>query len=122
MSLKIYTYKNCGTCQKALKFLGARKIPYENIPIREQPPTKEELRQMLHHVGGEIRKLFNTSGMDYKALNLKDKLPKMTQEKAITLLASNGNLVKRPFVIASNKSGWVGFDMKVWVEHLKTIG
>lgn len=116
MPLKIYTYKNCGTCQKALKFLEACKVSYENIPIREKPPSPEELRQMLHYVGGEIRKLFNTSGLDYKTLNLKDKLPKMTQEEAIQLLASNGNLVKRPFVIASKNSGWVGFDEKLWTE------
>ncbi len=116
MNLKIYEYKNCGTCKKALKYLDAKKIPYEKIPIRERPPTVEELRRMVGHMGS-IKKLFNTSGGDYKALGLKDKLPDMSESEAIKLLASNGNLVKRPFVL-SKKSGWVGFDVDAWDDLL----
>lgn len=112
MTLKIYEYKNCGTCKNALKLLDARQIPYEKIPIREKPPSKSELQRMLGYVG-DLRKLFNTSGQDYKALRLKDKLPQMTEEEALTLLASNGNLVKRPFVL-TEKSGWVGFRDEDW--------
>lgn len=114
--IKIYEYKNCGTCKKALKYLDGKGIAYEKAPIRERPPTKEELRRMLGYVGS-VRKLFNTSGGDYKALQLKDKLSKMTDNEALNLLASNGNLVKRPFVLSKN-SGWVGFDPKTWDKNL----
>lgn len=115
--LKIYEYKGCGACRKALKYLDGKKIAYEKIPIREKPPSLSELKAMLEHVGGNLRKLFNTSGGDYKELGLKDKLPKMSTDEALKLLASNGNLVKRPFVI-SQKSGWVGFDEEEWKTHL----
>jgi arsenate reductase len=115
MALKIYTYKNCGTCRKALKFLDSHGIEYNNAPIRETPPPETELRRMLKHVDGEIRKLFNTSGGDYKTLNLKDELPDMSDAEAIALLASNGNLVKRPFVLTP-KAGAVGFKEDEWRE------
>lgn len=75
MSLKLYTYKNCGTCKKALKWLDAQDIAFENHPIRDTPPAKTELKTMLAAMDGNIKKLFNTSGQDYKALNMKDKLP-----------------------------------------------
>jgi arsenate reductase (glutaredoxin) len=113
MKLKIYEYKNCGTCRKALKYLDEKGINYTAIPIREQPPTKAELKKMLQVYGGQIRKLFNTSGQDYKRLNLKDQLAAMSEEAAIDLLASNGNLVKRPFVM-TERGGWVGFDEEEW--------
>lgn len=112
-SLKIYEYKNCGTCKKALQYLDRNGIAYESIPIREQPPTLSELQRMLGYVGGNLRKLFNTAGTDYKALGLSAKLPSMNNAAALTLLASNGNLVKRPFVLAGN-AGWTGFDEAVW--------
>lgn len=114
--IKIYEYKNCGTCKKALKFLDQKKVPYEKIPIREKPPSKAELKKMLGYVG-DLKKLFNTSGQDYKSLNLKDKLPQMTESQALDLLASNGNLVKRPFVL-TEKSGWVGFKEEDWKKVL----
>lgn len=114
--IRIYEYKNCDTCRKALKYLDAKDIAYEKVPIREKPPTKEELRRMLGYVGS-VKKLFNTSGGDYKALQLKDKLPKLADQEALDLLASNGNLVKRPFVLAKN-SGWVGFDPKAWDDFI----
>lgn len=108
MKLKVYAYKNCGTCRKALKFLEKEGVDFEEIPIREKPPSAAELRRMLGYVGGQVRKLFNTSGGDYKALNLRDKLPNMSDAEAIELLASNGNLVKRPFVLRKD-TGSVGF-------------
>ena len=111
--IKIYEYKNCGTCKKALRFLDQHKIVYEKIPIREQPPTLSELKQMLKDQENNLRKLFNTSGLDYKSLNLKEKLPSMTNEEAFKLLSSNGNLVKRPFVV-SEKKGLVGFQEEEW--------
>ena len=111
--LKFYAYKNCDTCRKAKKYLDAKGVEYELIPIREQPPTRAELKSVLVHCGGNISKLFNTSGRDYKALNLKDKLPKMTNAEAIDLLSKNGNLVKRPFVIGKEISV-VGFNPELF--------
>jgi Spx/MgsR family transcriptional regulator len=96
-----------------LKFLQARDIPYTTVPIREQPPTKAELKRMVKIYGGDLRRLFNTSGQDYQRLQLKVKLPKMTADEAITLLANNGNLVKRPFVLAGN-GGRAGFNAEEW--------
>jgi arsenate reductase len=113
VSLRVHAYEKCSTCRKALKFLAERKVAHEAIPIREQPPTVAELRQMLAHVGGEVRRLFNTSGRDYQALNLKERLPQLPVEAALELLASNGNLVKRPFALAEGR-GAVGFKVEEW--------
>lgn len=114
MIVKVYEYKNCGTCKKALKFLDSHNIEYKKIAIRETPPTKAELKKMLGYVG-ELKKLFNTSGMDYRSLNMKEVLPTLSNAKAIDLLASNGNLVKRPFVLL-DKTGTVGFKEDFWKE------
>lgn len=115
--MKVYSYKGCGTCRKALKFLDEKRIPYTLVAIREQPPTRPELEKMLAIYGGELRRLFNTSGGDYKAFNLKDKLPKMSRDEALSLLSKNGNLVKRPFVVTS-RGGVVGFDPAAWANLL----
>ena len=117
MKLKVYAYKNCDTCRKAKKYLDKKGLKYELIPVREQPPTKVELRTMLANYDGNIRKLFNTSGGDYKALNLKEKLANMTDEQAVKLLSVNGNLVKRPFAVAGNR-GIVGFKEEEWGKWL----
>ncbi len=114
MRIKLYTYENCDTCRRAMKFLRAQGIGAVPIPIREQPPTVPELTQMLHCVGGDIRRLFNTSGGDYKALNMKEVLPSLATQQALELLASRGNLVKRPFLLV-NEVGTVGFDESVWL-------
>src|SRR5690349_19753944 len=111
--LRIYVYEKCDTCRRALKFLAARGVATKVIPIREQPPSRAELKQMLEVVDGDIRKLFNTAGQDYKALKLKDKLPLMAEAQAFDLLANNGNLVKRPFVVMG-KRGTVGFKEEDW--------
>lgn len=116
--LKIYEYKNCGTCKNALKFLDERKINYQKIPIRETPPSLAELNKMLKFVGGDIRKLFNTSGQDYKALNMKDKIGKLSEAELLKLLTQNGNLVKRPFVIADG-FGMTGFKPEEWGKVFK---
>ncbi|MEI9896501.1 MAG: Spx/MgsR family RNA polymerase-binding regulatory protein [Chthoniobacter sp.] len=113
MSLRVYAYEKCDTCRKALKFLAAKKIAPEVIPIRDQPPTVPELRAMLGHVGGDLRQLFNTAGQDYRALDMKTRLPKLTVDEALALLASNGNLVKRPFAL-SKKAGVTGFREEEW--------
>lgn len=117
MAIKVYSYSGCGTCRKALKWLDARKAPYTLLPIRQTPPSKAELSHVLAAYGGEVRKLFNTSGLDYKALNMKEKLPKLSADKALSMLAKNGNLVKRPFVV-TQKGGLVGFDEAVWAREL----
>ncbi len=113
MSVRVFAYKNCDTCRKALKFLAERKIAHETIAIREHPPTIAELRAMLGHVGGDMRRLFNMSGRDYQAMDLKERLAKMTADEALALLAGNGNIVKRPFALAA-KSGVVGFKPEEW--------
>ena len=120
-SLKVYVYKGCDTCRRALKFLDSKGIAYDPIPIREQPPSPAELKAMLARYQGQLRKLFNTSGQDYKALNMKDRLPAMTADEAVKLLSENGNLVKRPFVVTSG-GGLVGFDETGWLAMIQDRG
>lgn len=115
MKPKVYTYRNCDTCRKALKFLKEQGVEFQEVPIREQPPTKAELKRMLEIYSGDLRRLFNTSGMDYKALNMKDKLPTLSADEALTLLSQNGNLVKRPFLL-TDKTGLVGFKEDEWAK------
>lgn len=113
--LKIYAYSGCSTCKNALKWLKQHAIPFQEIAIRETPPSMTELKAMLSAFDGELRRLFNTSGMDYRALGLKDKLPSMTTETALKMLSENGNLVKRPFAIdAKNSTHLVGFKEAEW--------
>ncbi len=118
-ALAVYTYANCDTCRRAVKWLRAEGIAFVEKPIRETPPSSAELRAMLAHLGGAdaLRKLFNTSGRDYRELKLGEKLPAMTEAQALALLAANGNLVKRPFAIGQGV-GRVGFDEKVWAAAL----
>ena len=119
MSLRVYAYENCDTCRKALKYLASRKVTPEVVPIRKQPPTVAELRAMLGYVDGDLRKLFNTAGQDYRALDMKTRLPKLSVDDALALLASNGNLVKRPFAL-TRKAGVVGFREEEWERFLVT--
>ena len=118
MTIKIYEYKGCGTCRKALKWLEAKRIEFERIAIRETPPSKAELKRMLKAYEGKLRALFNTSGGDYRALNMKEKLAKLSKMEAIDLLAANGNLVKRPFVMTRD-GGVVGFNEAEWEAFFK---
>lgn len=113
--LKIYTYKSCSTCRNATAWLKAQSIRFEEHPIRETPPTLHELQSILAAREGNIRPLFNTSGLDYRALNLKDKLPSMKPEEALRLLQNNGNLVKRPFALDESKGiHLLGFRESEW--------
>lgn len=109
----IYTYASCDTCRRAVKWLRTRNIPFTEKPIRETPPGVAELRAMLAFQGGELRRLFNTAGTDYRALGLKDRLATLSESEALALLSTNGNLVKRPFLL-SERVGLVGFDEAVW--------
>jgi arsenate reductase len=111
--MKIYTYAKCDTCRKAVKWLQAHDLEFTEVPIREQPPTKAELKRMLAFYQGDMKRLFNTSGGDYRDLKLGEKLPAMTGSEAIDLLAANGNLVKRPFLLTET-AGLVGFKEAEW--------
>jgi arsenate reductase len=109
--LKVYTYAKCSTCRKAVQFLRDHQVKLEEVPIRETPPSLAELKWMLE--GRSLKALFNTSGLDYKALGLSAKLPGMSEAEALGLLAKNGNLVKRPFAIGKDVR-LVGFDEDAW--------
>lgn len=116
--LTIYTYAKCSTCRNATAWLKAQGVPYEEVPIRERPPTLAELKRMLAAQDGELKTLFNRSGTDYREQNLKDRLPEMSEAEALKLLAGNGNLVKRPFAFIG-RNGVVGFDQDEWKAALK---
>ena len=99
--MKIYSYSKCGTCRNAIKDLEAKKIKFEVIDITENPPSKNVLKSAVKAKG--LQKLFNTSGVQYRELKIKDKLKSMTEAQAIDLLASNGRLIKRPIVVDKDK-------------------
>lgn len=115
--MRVYVYDKCSTCRKALDWLEERGIEVEVRAIRETPPGRGELEAMLGHYGGELRRLFNTSGMDYRAMGLKDLIPAMPKDEAFELLGSNGMLVKRPFLLGDG-FGLVGFRGKEWEEKM----
>ena len=110
-------YPKCSTCQKAKKWLEEHHVAFDDRHIVEQNPTKEELAQWYHKSGLVLKRFFNTSGMLYKELALKDKLPQMSEEEQLALLATNGMLVKRPLVIGEDFV-LVGFKEKEWEEKL----
>ena len=105
--MKFFSYNKCGTCRKAKKFLDARKVSFNEIDITETPPSKSILKKAIKLKG--MKKLFNTSGEQYKKLSIKDKIGSMTEAQAIELLSSNGRLVKRPIAVDGNRIT-VGFD------------
>lgn len=109
MALTFYWYPKCGTCRKAKKWLEEKGIEFEEIHIVEQPPTKEQLETLWRQSGLELKKFFNTSGKVYRELGLKDKLPQMSEDEALTLLAENGMLIKRPITTDGEKVT-VGFN------------
>ncbi len=111
--LSLYIYKNCSSCQKAKKYLKEHSISFTELPIRDTPPSKQELKRMLQYMNDNMVKLFNTSGMDYRSQNLKEVLPKLSAQEALDMLHSNGNLVKRPFLIGED-FGTVGFNEETW--------
>lgn len=110
-------YPKCTTCQKVKKYLDTKNIKYEDRHIVEENPTKEELTEWINKYNIEIKKLFNTSGMKYRELGLKEKLPNMTDKEKIELLASDGMLVKRPLLILDNKI-LIGFKEKEYQDTL----
>lgn len=95
-------YPKCSTCQKAKKWLDAHRIAYEERDIKTENPPKEELKEWYEKSGMELKKFFNTSGTLYKSMQLKDKLPGMTEEEQLELLGTDGMLVKRPILVGDD--------------------
>ncbi len=116
--MKFYGYQKCSTCRKALSFLKSKNISSEFVDITAQPPSQKELKAMLRSYDGNIKKLFNTSGLVYREMGLSKKINDLSDDDAIKLLAENGKLVKRPFIFIG-ESGLVGFKEEEWEEALK---
>lgn len=110
-------YPKCTTCQRAKKFLDQHGVNYEDRHIKENNPTKEELRAWWHTSGLPLKKWFNTSGLLYKSMNLKEKLPTMTEEEQLELLASDGMLVKRPILVGEDFV-LIGFKEAEWIQQI----
>ena len=115
--IQFIEYPKCTTCKKAKKWLDDNKIKYSGRHIVENNPTYEELKEWFKKSGLPLKKFFNTSGLKYKELCLKDKLPTMTEEEQLKLLASNGMLVKRPVLINGN-AVLIGFKAEEWSEKI----
>ena len=106
-------YPKCSTCKKARKFLEEKGVAFEDRDIKEQNPTVEELKEWIAKSGLPAKKFFNTSGMLYRQMELKDKLPNMSEQEMIELLATDGMLVKRPILVSEDKV-LVGFREAEW--------
>ena len=117
--LTAYLHPTCRTCEQARRWFRQHEVAFVEKDIRTTPPSPAELRAMLAAQGGERRKLFNTSGLEYRAQGLAAKLPGLGDSEALALLASNGLLVKRPFVLGPGGVGLVGFDEKKWAAALR---
>ena len=117
MRILFLEYPKCSTCKKALKWLEENEVPFTKRHIVEENPSEQELTEWYHKSGLPLKKFFNTSGLVYKELNLKEKLTTMSEEEQIALLATNGKLVKRPLVVTDHFV-LVGFKPDEW-EKLK---
>ena len=100
--MQFICYPKCSTCRKAQAWLDEREIPYELRLILEENPSAEELKAWQTRSGLPLKRFFNTSGLKYKALNLKERLPEMSEEEQLELLSSDGMLVKRPLLISED--------------------
>lgn len=118
--MKFICYPKCTTCKKAQAFLDSLNVQYELVDIKQNNPEFEQLKKWVQKSGLDIKKFFNTSGLLYKAMGLKDKLNTMTDDEKLALLASDGMLIKRPLLIADSFV-LVGFKQAQWEEHLKNI-
>lgn len=118
MTVKFIQYPKCTTCKKAQKWLDEQGVDYENIHIVEQPPSKEEIKAIYEASGVPLKKFFNTSGMKYRELGLKDKLPTMSEDEQLELLASDGMLIKRP-IVTDGKKLTLGFKESDFLETWK---
>ena len=115
--MKFICYPKCTTCKKAQKWLDENQISYEFRDIKEDNPSREELDAWYRISGQPLKKFFNTSGLQYKALQLKDKLPNMSEEEQLDLLSTDGMLVKRPLLIGDDFV-LIGFKEGEWKEKL----
>ena len=113
----VLVYRKCSTCIKALKWLDANGVDYVERAIVEENPTFEELKEWYGKSGMPLKKFFNTSGLLYKEMQLKDKLPTMSEEEQLRLLATNGKLVKRPLVVGEDFV-LTGFKEAEWNEKI----
>lgn len=116
--LNFICYPKCTTCQKAKKWLDDNKIEYELRDIKQENPTLEELTEWYKKSGLPLKKFFNTSGLLYKSMDLKNKLPDMTEDEMLQLLSTDGMLVKRP-ILVGNDFVLVGFKEVEWNEKIK---
>jgi arsenate reductase (glutaredoxin) len=116
-SITIYTLKQCSTCRDAVKWLRARGFEPVEKPIRETPPTVAELQRALAGCDGNWRRLVNSSGLEYRALGLAQKIGDLSEAEVLALLAGNGSLVKRPLLLTP-KAALVGFDPAAWAAAL----
>ena len=115
--MKFYCYKKCSTCKRAAVFLSSRGVEFEMIDYTEQPLTVEELRLYWRTSGLPLKKFFNTSGLLYRELRMKDRLPTMSEDEQLELLADHPMLVKRP-ILVTGQTVLVGFDEVKWGEVL----
>lgn len=115
-SIKVYSYAKCTTCKKAAKFLKHHGIEFKQMDIVESPPTKKELKSMLASYEGNLKKLFNTSGILYREMKMSEQLKNMSEKEALQLLSEHGKLVKRPFVLIEANIGLVGFKEDEWLK------
>jgi len=119
MAITYYGYPNCGTCRKAKAWLDAQDISYHDVHIVETPPSVEELKKIVETSELPLKKFYNTSGMKYRELGLKDKIPTMSEDEQYELLASEGMLIKRPLVTDGSKVT-VGFKESEFQENWKS--
>ena len=115
-----YGYKKCSTCVKAVRWLEARGIPFVEKAIRETPPNLPELKAALQASGNNLRKILNTSGIDYRELKMKDSMTSMTTGEVLTMISQNGNLAKRPLLIGKGIA-LVGFVPSQWEQAFKSV-
>ena len=116
--MKFICYPKCTTCKKAQKWLDDNGMTYDIRDIKSENPTAEELAEWYKKSGLPLKKFFNTSGLLYKSMKLKDKLPAMSEDEQIKLLATDGMLVKRP-ILVSGDTVLVGFKEQEWLDKLK---
>jgi arsenate reductase len=118
MAITYYGYPKCGTCRKAKAWLDAEGLSYHDVHIVETPPTIEELKKIVETSGLPLKKFYNTSGIKYRELGLKDQLPTMSDDEQFELLSSNGMLIKRPLVTNGSKVT-LGFKESDFIENWK---
>ena len=116
--IRVYCYSRCTTCKKALKWLDENEIHYESVDIKADHPDESALRQYYSMSGLPLKRFFNTSGIPYREMGLSKKLPDMSEEEQLALLATDGMLVKRPLLVGDDFV-LTGFNEAEWAEKLK---